>query len=91
MLRLVRPGEKLFDIHNDGVTVWVNGPMGLLGRFGRNGIDIHRPMFEQAIKGECLFCTHEPTTRADWVLFQTKMREHFDITVPDKHMPKRFQ
>ena len=79
------------DITADDRTVWVNGVMGLLGRFGINGIDIHRPMDEQGDMGECLFCTHTPTTRADWDVFVAKMREHFGIDVPKRFLPKRFR
>ena len=75
--------------HSDGVTVWVNGETGLLGRFGVMGIDVHRPMSEQREKGECLHCTHGLVTRADWDVFVAKMKEHFGITVSQRHMPKR--
>lgn len=78
------------NIHTDGITVWVNGPEGLLGRFGRYGIDIHRPLEEQTTGGECLFCTHSRVTPRDWDLFCQKMLEHFDIDV-SAHKPRRFQ
>lgn len=77
-------------IDSDGVTVWVNGAFGLLGRFGRNGIDVHRPVEDQMVRGECLHCTHEPTTAADWDIFVSKMKELFGITVPEAYKPKRF-
>ncbi len=80
----------LHDITSDGRTVWVNGIGGLLGRFGRGGIDIHRPIGEQQEHGECLYCTHAPTTRADWDVFVAKMQEIFGIRVPDKHKPRTF-
>jgi hypothetical protein len=55
------------------------------------GIDVHRPMDEQQEKGECLYCTHEPVTRADWDVFVAKMKEHLGITVPKRYLPKRFR
>jgi hypothetical protein len=79
------------EIHSDGTTVWVNGVGGLLGRFGKNGIDIHRPLDEQQEKGQCLFCTHEPVTAEDWKLFRAKMLEHFNIKVSDLYKPRRFR
>lgn len=79
-----------YEIDSDGVTVWVNGEGSLLGRFGRNGIDIHRPIEEQSSSGECLYCTHASTTSADWVTFVAKMKELYSIDVPDHHKPKRF-
>lgn len=70
--------------------VWVNGLAGLLGRFGPYGIDVHQPSIAaQSEYGECLYCTHEPTTRADWNVFVRKMDEHFGIHVSDEHMPTK--
>lgn len=81
----------LHDISTDGVTVWVNGAEGLLGRFGRGGIDIHRPADEQGDAGVCLFCTHSESQAEDWPVFVARMQEHFGIVVPEKFKPKRFQ
>lgn len=78
-------------ITSDGVTVWVNGERGLLGRFGRNGIDVHHAPSAQQTKGECLFCTHAPTTIEDWETFRAKMQEHYGIVVPRSHLPERFR
>jgi hypothetical protein len=77
-------------IETDGVTVWINGPDGLLARFGRNGIDIHNPLSVQQDSGrECLFCTHTPTDHQDWELFVLKMAELHGITVGPELMPDR--
>jgi hypothetical protein len=75
-------------ILSDGVTVWVNAEGGLIGRFGRAGIDIHRVLGEQC-EGECLYCTHNWTTTEDWPVFVAKMRELHGVAVPEKHRPKR--
>ncbi len=90
----VKNGALPHIITSDGVTVWINGGTGLLGRFGRAGIDIHRAPEEQKISGECLFCTRveehtQNTTRDDWDLFVAKMLEHYRIEVPAQHMPDR--
>lgn len=77
-----------YDITSDGVTVWVNGEDGLLGRFGRMGIDVHHPPTEQFQTGECLFCTHARTNHGDWNVFVAKMKEHFGINVPEEHRPR---
>jgi hypothetical protein len=80
------------DISSDGITVWVNNAVGCIGRFGRNGIDIHHmPGSAESLKTECLFCTHAPTTRADWDLFVKKMLEFYKVNVPAKYMPRRFR
>lgn len=79
------------DITSDGVTVWVNGESGLLGRFGVNGIDIHRPAEVQATLGVCLHCTHTPSTEADWYVFVAKMEEHYGVVVGPQHKPQRFK
>ena len=85
------PEAPVVDITSDGTTVWVNGEISLLGRFGRMGIDIHQPLSMQCIKGECLYCTHSPTTRADWDLFVVKMKELLGVMVDEKYMPLRFR
>lgn len=81
----------LHSFWTDGITVWVNGGGGLIGRFGRQGVDIHQPMSEQQTHGECLFCTHGPTTPADWDTFVEKMLELHQIKVSAKFKPKRFR
>lgn len=85
------PAPPVYEISSDYRTVWVNSAEGCLGRFGVNGIDIHRPMSEQRTKGECLHCTHEPTTLQDWGIFVLKMKEFFNIRVPAKYLPIRFR
>jgi len=81
------------EIVTDGITVWVNsGEDGSsIARFGRQGIDIHRSAKEQRTLGPCLFCTHAPTTPADWKLFQEKMLELYYLRIDDKFKPKRFR
>lgn len=78
------------EIKSDGITVWVNQAC-MLGRFGRFGIDIHKPLEEQMNGGECLYCTHSETTKEDWEAFKTKMLELHDIKVSDRYMPRRFK
>lgn len=73
------------EIQSDGVTVWVHGPTGTIGRFGRNGIDVHAED-----TASCLHCTHDVTTAQDWVTFQLKMLEHHGVVVGDEHKPVRF-
>jgi hypothetical protein len=86
-------GERgtAYEIVTNYVTVWVNGAYGLLGRFGIQGIDVHQPVENQAKAGECLHCTREKTTRADWDIFTAKMLEHHNIVVDDGYMPRRFR
>ena len=80
-----------YSIMSDGITVWVNGSDGMIGRFGRAGIDIHRCQKEQSEHGECLYCTHAMTTAEDWQTFVAKMKEIYNIDVPEKHRPDRFK
>lgn len=82
--------KKQYKIDTDGVTVWINGPVHCMARFGRMGIDIHRYPAD-AVVGECLFCTHAPTAAVDWKLFRTKMKELHGVVVPDRYTPKRFR
>lgn len=71
-------------VSQDGQTVWVHSADGsTVGRFSKRfGLDVHRTVTEQ-LQGasQCLHCTHEPPTHADWVLFCRLMREHFGIQV----------
>lgn len=78
-------------VESDGVTVWVNDAYGCIGRFGYNGIDVHRNVKDQRDKGECLHCTHSPTINSDWSIFVLKMNQFHQITVPEKHKPDRFK
>lgn len=78
-------------VTSDGITVWVNAPSGeCIGRFGRQGIDVHRTIADQIGLGECLHCTHAPTTAADWDTFVEKMQEHHGVKIARQHRPKRF-
>ena len=77
----------------DGRTVWVNsGENGAsLARFSRIGIDVHRVAREQALTGDpCLACSNrggDPLLLVDWRSFQSLMREHHGVAVPDAAMP----
>lgn len=73
-------------IESDGVTVWVNGSQGSIGRFGVMGIDVHT-----ADTSGCLHCTHGRTTAADWDIFVAKMLEHHGVVVPESVRPLRFR
>lgn len=84
-------GPQLHEVISDGVTVWVNGAENCLGRFGVNGIDIHKELSKSHGGNECLFCTHAPTTRVEWDLFVVKMLEFYKIPIHDRFMPKRFR
>ncbi len=78
-----------FLIETDGRTVWVTGSDGsCIGRFGRLGVDVHRP-FEQQLdgEGECLTCTHGPTGDAEWRLFVVEMLRHHGVCVDDAYRP----
>lgn len=77
------------EVFGDGRTVWINNAAGCLGRFGRGGIDVHRPLPEQMAGGkECLYCTHAQPTHADWLVFVAKMKELHAVDVPLNLRPK---
>lgn len=80
------------DIYSDGVSVWVNNADCCLGRFAMFGIDVHRAYNPQKSHDlECLHCTHERTTEADWETFKQKMLEHHKVVVSEDHKPQRFR
>ena len=82
-----------YDVVSDGLTVWVNAASGeCLGRFGKFGIDVHKKVEDQRDgASECLFCTHGPTTLADWEAFRVSMALHHRVQVGDTHRPSRLQ
>jgi hypothetical protein len=51
------------EIFSDGKAVWVNGGHGLIGRFGRCGIDVHNPIPENGVT--CICCIHRRPDSAD--------------------------
>jgi hypothetical protein len=80
-----------WQITTDGVTVWVCNEHGAtLGRFGKQGIDIHSG--KPDADTECLYCTHVPTTLDDWFVFVGAMIAFHGIQVdPRNYMPDRFR
>lgn len=76
------------EILSDGDMVWINGGPtgGAIGRFGKNGIDIHT-----LDTTGCLHCTHGPTSSADYDTFVAKMLEHHGVAVGAEHRPRRFR
>jgi hypothetical protein len=78
-----------YELLSDGRTVWVNGPSGgLVGRFSKNGIDIHHPVEIQVAAGKvCAMCKPGPTNLIDWYAFCNEMINRYGVYVGDKHMP----
>lgn len=81
------PKKLPCEVSSDGRTVWVNTSDGLIGRFGKMGIDIHSPGGD----GHCLLCTHGVTTNEDWSTFVTQMLRIYGCAVGDEHKPERFR
>lgn len=68
-----------------GKTVWVHADDGsTVGRFSTVfGMDVHTTLTAQlAGAGQCLRCTHQAPTRAEWLEFCALMQEHYNIQVP---------
>ena len=71
---------KNYQVEVGHAAVWVNADTGeCIGRFGLYGVDVHRRIGDQGALGECLKCTHERTTAADWKIFQDAMMEHHGV------------
>jgi len=72
------------ELSKDDKTLWVNGPGGLIGRFGVRGIDIH-------LNGACSggYCTHGLTDNQDWETFKRKMLEIHGVKITDEYKPDR--
>lgn len=90
LVRQVKPPK--YEYHQDGITVWVNGETGLIGRFGKFGVDVHRISKEQRTKGECLACTHEETGINEWHFFVRMMLKHYAIDLSHaRYTPHRLK
>lgn len=74
---------SLPEVTSNGTTVWVNGPLAALGRFGPRGIDVHN-----AEGTGCLHCTHGATTLKDWDTFVEDMKQYHDVDVESAHIPE---
>lgn len=78
--------SELVQVSDDHKTVWVHALDGsTVGRFSRTfGIDAHTTVTQQlAGAAQCLHCTHEPPTHADWLMFCRLMKEHHGIAVDE--------
>jgi hypothetical protein len=65
-------------------AVWVHASDGsTVGRFGRQGIDLHNTVSEQMNgASECRLCTHGQPGIEDWNLFREKALEWWGVNVP---------
>lgn len=81
------------EVISDGAVVWVNAADGTcIGRFARQGVDIHKDLAAQIADGDqCLDCRrHTGDLDADWAYFKAAMARHYGIAVPDDHKPTSF-
>jgi hypothetical protein len=82
---LDQPIPEQVQIAADGATLWVHAEDGsTVGRFSKRfGMDVHTTVTAQ-INGQaqCLKCTHEPGTQADWERFVDLMWTHHAISIP---------
>lgn len=65
--------------------VWVHASDGsTVGRFSRNGVDIHTPVSDQ-LKGapQCEFCIKGPCDERDWVFFRAYARGVWGVDIPE--------
>lgn len=80
--------ELLYEVVTDPARqrVWVNCSDGsCVGRFSViTGMDLHRAGSEQMVgTGECLDCTHEPPTAAEWERFRAGMVQHYGVDLAE--------
>lgn len=69
----------------DKGTMWVHATDGsTVGRFSKKfGMDVHNTVTAQMSgQSQCLHCTHEPATEAQWHVFTALIAQHFNIHVP---------
>ena len=76
-----------YEICADGRVVWINDATGLIGRFSRNGIDVH--VNGQCKGASCVKGPFTPKTGAEaWFSFKVKMLELHSVKVAEKYRPK---
>jgi hypothetical protein len=74
-------------VEADRDTTWVTIPTGhTVGRFGPNGIDIHKED-----SSGCVRCYHGQTTDTDWTLFVEGMDEEHGIVLLPEDRPERLR
>ena len=77
----------------DGRVVWVNSGVdgSSIGRFSRQGIDVHVAFAEQLETGKvCIDCSADGSAEG-WKKFQALLLEHYDVVVPDEAAPKNLR
>ncbi|WP_230390894.1 hypothetical protein [Reinekea sp. G2M2-21] len=82
-----------FSHYRDAIWVHSCADGSTVGRFGKNGVDIHNTITEQlAGAPECRHCTHGRVTAADWQMFREKALEYWRVDIPiDTFDPKFFK
>lgn len=79
----LRPIGYYVEYANNKDIIWVHATDGsTVGRFGKNGVDIHTTVSEQmAGKGQCRLCTHRASTSEDLALFINKAAQFWGVDV----------
>ena len=64
--------------------VWVHASDGsTVGRFSIMGIDLHNSVTDQMNGApQCRLCTHNRSTKADWLMFIEKSKEFWGVEIP---------
>lgn len=77
--------DDQIQVSSCGKTVWVHADDGsTVGRFSKTfGMDVHTTLTAQlGGAGQCLRCTHQAPTQAEWLEFCELMQKHYGIKVP---------
>lgn len=83
----VQPAELEYELQLSELrnAVWIHSAAdgSTVGRFGRQGVDLHTTATEQlAGMPECRLCTHGQPSLEEWQLFRSKAYEWWGVTVP---------
>lgn len=90
---------RQFEVSTDGTTVWVNGSMGCLARFGRHAMEIAAPTVPFEDVTEAYYSTRWDTSRGapgtfskrDWQEFKKKVLDFHGFEIADEHMPQHLR
>lgn len=75
-------------VETDGRVVWVNSSMGMcIGRFSKDGVDVHADYDGQRAGIHCLDCIHDLPPVEAWDRFVASMKKFHDVDVDASFRP----
>ena len=89
-VELISANEQCFEIAADDRTVWINADSGMcVGRFTKNGMDVHEDALAQMEGKHCLDCAMhlKGDIVKSWERFTASMKKYYHIDIPADFKP----